>query len=154
MKFSEVDKGTYVSAKFTEDTLDRIEKIQKYLGLLNPVSRADLHTTICFSRVNVPFTASNASLEVSNKNHLEVWQTNNGPALILCLESPYLVERHKYSRILGASYDYPDYKPHITLSYNLGAQAVDLTIADVNMPIVVSHEVVEDLDLDWTKDKI
>jgi hypothetical protein len=154
MKFSESDKGTYVSAKFTEATLDQIEKVQKSLGLLNPVSRDDLHTTICYSQVNVPFTASNASLIVSTKNHLEIWDTNNGPALILCLNSQYLEERHKYSRILGATYDYPDYKPHITLSYNLGAQAIDLSITDVNVPITISHEVVEDLDLDWTKDKI
>ena len=70
------------------------------------------------------------------------------------MNSQYLEERHKYSRILGATYDYPDYKPHITLSYNLGAQAIDLSITDVNVPITISHEVVEDLDLDWTKDKI
>lgn len=154
MKLSEVEKGTYVSAKFTESTLDKLVEVQNTLGLLNPVSRDDLHTTICYSRVNVPFVASALEALVSTSQHLEIWETSDGPALILCLESEHLKERHKYSRILGATYDFPDYKPHVTLSYNLGAQFIDLSDPNISIPITISHEIVEDLDLDWTKDKI
>lgn len=155
MKFSEFDKGTYICAKFTEDTLDRIQEVQKKLGLLNPVKREDLHSTICFSRVYVPFIASNENEFVSKTGHLEIFETNDGPALVLCLDSDYLKHRHELSNILGATYDYPDYKPHITLSYNLGSQYIDLERNNpIEIEIISSKEVVEDLDLDWTKDKV
>ena len=80
MKLSEVEKGTYVSAKFTESTLDKLVEVQNKLGLLNPVSRDDLHTTICYSRVNVPFVVSALEALVSTSQHLEIWETSDGPA--------------------------------------------------------------------------
>jgi hypothetical protein len=45
----------------------------------------------------------------------------------------------------GATYDFPDYKCHITLSYDIG----DLTVDDLHkpdFPIILDHEYKEDLD--------
>lgn len=155
MKFSEFDQGTYVCAKFTEETLNKIQEVQNKLGLLNPVKRDDLHSTICYSRVYVPFLPKTSSDFVSSKNHLEIWDTPDGAALILVLNSPHLQLRHELANILGATYDFPDYKPHITLSYNLGSQYIDLERNNpINIEINSSHEHVEKLELDWSKDKI
>ena len=77
-KLSEFGKGTYVCAKFTEDTLDKINEVQEKLGLLNPTNREDLHTTICYSRKYIPFLASNVEVNVSNSQHLEIWKTSDG----------------------------------------------------------------------------
>ena len=53
--FKESVKGTYAAVKFTEDTLDRIEKLQEFYDLPNAVPRDKLHSTILYSRVYVPF---------------------------------------------------------------------------------------------------
>ena len=99
------------------------------------------------------FIASDEAVCVSDTNHLEIWDTPKGSALILCLDSEYLKQRHGLSMILGATYDFPDYKPHITLSYNLGAQYIEVP-QDINIVIDVNSEVVEDLDLEWADDKV
>lgn len=153
MKFSELNKGTYVAAKFTEQTLDSIQELQTKLRLLNPVKREDLHTTICYSRTVVPFVPHEQIQHIGTASKLEIWDTDKGPALIMLLDSDYLHSRHTYSKALGATYDFPDYKPHVTLSYNLGVQKVDLLDA-LNIDIEMSREYVEELDLEWTNDKV
>lgn len=150
MKLSNVGKGTYVSAKFDDATLDLIESIQKELHLLNPTSRNDIHSTIVYSRVKIPFVANVEPTLVSTENHLELWDTKSGKTLVLKLNSPFLEKRHSYSSILGGTYDFPEYKAHITLSYDVGPQFIDVS-KPINIPIVSTHEIVEDLDLNWSE---
>lgn len=152
MKFSNIDKGTYVAVKFTDETLNKIQEVQDSLRLLNPVKREDLHSTIAYSRVNVPFIPNESGNFISSNQHLEIWNTNDGPALIMVLDDAnHLKERHNLANILGATYDFPDYTPHITLSYNLGPQEVELS--EFSLPIESAYEYMEDLDIDWAKDK-
>ena len=71
----------------------------------------------------------------------------------MCLDdADYLKYRHEVGNALGATYDFPDYKPHVTLSYGIGSQYVDIN-QELSIPIVVSKEIVEDLDLNWADDK-
>ena len=138
--------------KFDEQTLNEIERIQKELKLLNPVSRSDMHSTICYSRTYVNYPVQSEELLVSTSQSLRIFETARGPALVLELDSQHLTTRHELSKILGATYDFPDYIPHITLSYNIGGQYVD-TSKTFNIDVVSSHEYSEDLDLDWADDK-
>lgn len=148
MKPSTVSSGTYVCANFNDETLDKLEEIQRSLRLLNPTPREKMHTTICYSRVYVPYMPFTGEELVSDINHLEVWDTKSGKTLVLVMQSEILRERHKYAEILGATYDFDEYKPHITLSYDIGVQLVELG-GNLNIPIVSNSESVEILDLDY-----
>lgn len=149
MKLSDVGKGTYAGAKFTDSTLDLIEEIQRSLNLFDPVPRDKLHTTICFSRVKVPFIPNIVERQIGNTGNLKVFKTQTGKrALVLAIESDYLHERFKYAMALGATYDFPDYQPHITLSYDIGVMEIPDKSFSGN-PVEISTEYVEDLDLDW-----
>lgn len=150
MKLSSVGKGTYVGAKFSPASVEVIKQLQKSLGLFDPVKESKLHTTISFSRKYFEGFALNTNqTEIGRFKRLEVFPTQTGKrALVAIFDSPYLEERHKYSRILGASYDYDEYHPHVTLSYDIGA----LKLPEIDLPtdiISISHEYVEDLDLEW-----
>ena len=148
MKLSSVNKGTYVCAKFTDETLDALCNLQESLQLYDAVARHKIHSTICYSRVNIPFVAREPEpILISNRNWLEVWDTPSGKTLVLMMDSEHLKERHKYTEILGGTYDFPEYKPHLTLAYDIGARHIELK--DVDIPIVALYEDVEDLDLDW-----
>lgn len=151
----DVGKGTYVAVKFDEFTLDSIQQLQDELKLLNKVKREDLHSTVVYSRVKIPYKTGHADIGnvlISQKQHLELWDTSDGKALVLVMDDAVKLKfRHDYAKILGATYDFPDYKPHITLSYNVGVQKINLY--ETNLNIVVNHEYMEDLDLDWAKDK-
>lgn len=144
--------GTYVAAKFTDSTLDELEGIQKQLKLLNPVARSDLHSTICYSRKYIKFPVDTDNELISVSQSLRIFETSGGPALVLELDSEHLCKRHELAKLLGATYDFPDYIPHITLSYNIGGQYVD-TSKTFSANIVKSHEYSEDLDTSWADDK-
>lgn len=145
----DLSSGLYVAAKFSDSTLDAIENLQRELKVPNPVPRHKIHSTICYSRVNIPYTTSQGSFEVARSGHLEVWNHGDSPVLVLVLDSDYLKFRHRYARALGATHDFPDYTPHITLSYNVGP----LTFKGVvQIPVVLDREYKEPLQLDWAED--
>lgn len=147
MNIQKFNKGLYVAAKFMDETVDQILELQKRLKLVNPVQSADLHCTIVYSRVDVPYKLNTSAGFIGQAKCLEVWDTKQGKTLVLLLDSPYLKFRHEYANKLGASYDFDNYIPHITLSYDIGAQLID-TNQDVNIQIELAHEYAEELDLD------
>jgi hypothetical protein len=149
MNFKDFSTGLYVAAKFSELTLDALEELQRSLRVPNPVPREKLHSTICYSRVNIPYTVSSGSFEVATSGRLEVWNHGETPVLVLVLDSEYLRCRHQYARTLGATHDFPDYTPHITLSYNVGPVSYK---GDVQIPVVLDREYKEPLKLDWADD--
>lgn len=149
ISFQDLSSGLYVAAKFSDLTLDAIENLQRELKVPNPVPRHKIHSTICYSRVNVPYTISSGSFEVARGGHLEVWNHGESPVLVLVLDSEYLKHRHRYARALGATHDFPDYTPHITLSYNVGPITFK---GEVQIPVVLDREYKEPLKLDWAED--
>ncbi len=147
MNFKEFGKGLYVAAKFSESTLDALENLQRELKIPNPVPRDKLHSTIVYSRVYVPYKVASGSFEIANSGSFTIFETQDGSrALVLELESDYLTARHNYAKALGASYDFPDYRPHITMSYDVGPISFNGTF---NIPIVLDREYSEELNLDW-----
>lgn len=149
IEFQDLSSGLYVAAKFSDLTLDAIEDLQRKLKVPNPVPRHKIHSTICYSRVNIPYTVSTGSFEVARKGHLEVWKHGEDPVLVLVLDSEYLKHRHQYARALGATHDFPDYTPHITLSYNVGPLSFK---GEAQIPVVLDREYKEPLKLDWAED--
>lgn len=146
IKFADSTEGLYVAAKFSELTLDAIEALQRELKVPNPVPREKIHSTICYSRVKIPYKISSGSFEVAMSGELEVWDHGETPVLVFKLNSEYLKCRHQYARALGATHDFPDYTPHITLSYNVGM----LKYSGIHaLRVVLDYEYKEPLKLDW-----
>ncbi|AHY25125.1 RNA ligase [Pectobacterium bacteriophage PM2] len=137
-----------MAAKFSELTLDALENLQRTLKVPNPVPREKLHSTICYSRVNIPYTTYSGSFDVATSGHLEVWE-HDSSTLVLVLDSEYLKCRHQYARTLGATHDFPDYTPHITLSYNVGPVKYK---GEVKIQVVLDREYKEPLKLDWAEE--
>jgi hypothetical protein len=66
------------------------------------------------------------------------------------LNAPTVVARHlQIMAEYGATYDFPVYTPHITLSYNFAGNVESLPA--YNESIVLGNEYVEDLKIDWEK---
>ncbi|AWD90582.1 RNA ligase [Erwinia phage Cronus] len=145
--FKEFSTGLYVAAKFSEYTLDALENLQRSLKVPNPVPRDKLHTTIVYSRINVPYKVASGSFEVAKEGSLTIFETQDGNrALVLELESDYLSARHNYAKALGATYDFDDYRPHITLSYDVGPLQYAGKYA---VPVILDREYSEELNLSW-----
>lgn len=146
IKFKEFVNGVYAAAKFTEDTLDRLVELQNKLQLINPTAKEDLHSTILYSRLYVPFKPELFEVKLCDSGHLEIFETGDkNRALVLVLDSDYMTYRHDIGIALGATHDYDSYNPHITLSYDIKSLQFN-TNEKIDIDIVRSYEYVEPLN--------
>lgn len=110
-------KPLYISRKLIN--VNDIFNWAKSQNIHNNLNLTDLHVTIAFSRNPVNWDLiklQTKKIRNKNKNRtLEMF----GEATVLTLSSILLEKRWKEIINLGASWDYPKYSPHISLSYTV-----------------------------------
>jgi len=156
-------KGTYSGARFSKKTVDALVAFCKEHKIPKAIDGDHLHTTILFSRKFLPdYKAAGKYDEmiVAKPKQWNVWKTSPSDpnaektnCLVLETNCPALVERHKeLMDEHGGTYDYDEYKTHLTLSYDIGDFDVkDLPLFDQD--IEIEEEYQEDLNLDWAAGK-
>lgn len=151
---TEAKKGTYSGGKFTKFLNEGLISFSKQNNI--PNINNEPHVTILFSRKHLPNYkgAGKVSYKASVKDfHVFEGETK---VLVLTLESPDLVNRHnELMTEHEATYDFPEYIPHVTLSYDLGDYNIDnLNIEDLDdLDFTITEEYQEDLNLDWKNTK-
>lgn len=118
-----------------------------------PSSVDDMHVTIAFSRKPVDWMAvgdsyaENVEVNAGGARLMERFG-ETGDAIVLLFNSSELAWRHHEIREAGASWDWPDYQPHITVSY--AGEAVDLEqVEPYRGRIILGPERFEEVDDDW-----
>jgi hypothetical protein len=120
--------GVYAQVKVDKKDAEILSNLIWYAvnGLVvNPskvVKPKDYHSTLLYSRkgsVELSKPKSDAIYSATIKN-LELW-TEHDIALVATLDCPKLVKRHEQlmSKNPDLEWDYPEYKPHITICYDL-----------------------------------
>lgn len=150
------NKGTYAAVKFDTATNKAIHQYIHDTMLPNAVRPDQLHTTLLYSRKHLPNYKPMGMLMLAlfgTTFEFDVWQSSTGErCLVLKYTCDALVERHKYLMDTHeATYDFPNYTPHITFSYDIGNMDIS-TLPDVNAylsAVVIIEEWSEDLNLDW-----
>lgn len=154
-------KGTYAGVRFCDNTKDAIQTYMDENNIPNMLDKEKLHSTLLYSRKHCPnYTPAGDTSMTGYPDEFVVWNTQ-APAgkegetsrcLVLKYHCPELEKRHADLRAEhGATHDYPDYTPHITLSYDIGDTDVE-QLPDISKflsQINIVHEYGEDLDLDW-----
>jgi hypothetical protein len=101
---------------------DNVIAWAKANGFETTLLPSDMHVTVAFSKVKVDWSkVSPRQDEVvvnGGQRQLDVFGIDDKKATVLRFESPELIERWKEFNAAGASWDWPDYKPHVTISYN------------------------------------
>ena len=127
----------------------------KEQGITNVLSPSDMHVTIAYSKDVVVWHDGDAikdSLTVpAGDRHLE--KLGDGKVLVLCFESDALQSRWRSFRDSGASWDWPGYKPHVSLSYDGKETSID-SVAAYDGPLEFGPESFAELDEDWTPDVV
>jgi hypothetical protein len=145
MKYKELVQGTYVGIKFCPDTIKKLVDLQKEVGVFHRIPPSKFHVTLVHSKKPVPWESSEIK-ETAKTKGFRIFKTRDSGTncLVLELDSPYLHGRFAEAMALGATYDFDEYIPHITLSYNAG----DIDIEALNhnsMDINLVEEYVESL---------
>lgn len=110
------------------------------------------HVTVIYSRTYAAVEPVRTKLYQAYGAGFELFHTQDGKnCLVLLLDAPAVAKRHEeLMQQHSLTYDFPEYRPHITLSYDAG----DLDVASLKFPdfcCVLGDEYVEDLDLGWEK---
>ncbi len=119
----------------------------KAQGFEATLPESDLHVTIAFSRQPVDWfkvgTSWSSKVEVSAGGPRAMEEF--GEAKVLLFASPDLNWRHDEIREAGASWDHPEYQPHITISYGDAPANVE----PYQGPIILGPEIFEEVKEDW-----
>lgn len=139
-------KPLFVGRKVEKESAVKLRKFAHELGLTSALPVEDMHMTVVFSKTEVNWH----DLEADNKkiivtlSHLEMLGQNKDVLALNIKDYPYLNRRNKYYLDNGATSDWPDYKPHITLSWKASGLNVDLT-KKFNDQIILEAEYFDDI---------
>lgn len=139
----------YVSRKLTNAAA--VLSWAKEAGIPNLMPAGSLHVTIAYSRQPVDWMKAGATwqgaelkIDAGGPRLLERF----GDALVLLFASDALQYRHHEIGEAGASWDHPEYQPHVTLSWD--APDVDVNaLAAYNGPLVFGPEIFEPVNEGW-----
>lgn len=124
-------------------------------GFESTLPADDLHVTIAYSRQPVDWMKAGSTWSDREDGGLTVrpggarlLEQFDGGAVVLLFNSSELAWRHESIKQAGASWDHPDYQPHITITYQPGD--VDLSkVEPYRGAIELGPEIFEPLDENW-----
>lgn len=151
--------GTYAGVRFDRDTVENLQKLQEKLGVPDPLAPEDFHSTLLYSTKPCPnYVPLGELTPVATSDdyefRLEIWPSNSGKknVLVLKYDCEWLTNRHNtLMEEHDATWDHPDYIPHITLSYNVGdwTPKDDTVSFRSKRAIAIKEEYREELNKDW-----
>lgn len=127
--------GTYVSLNLSQQSKQLLDNfVEMNLGLTERVDSNTYHITVIYSRTPVP-TAENL-LYMNNPLPVEAHVTgyevfptkNDGKCLVMRLSCPYATRLNTDLTKQGATSDYDEYKPHLTIAYNMAQEVNPKTL--------------------------
>ena len=147
-------KGTYAGMRLDVASADALQKYIEANQIGNATPKEKFHTTLIYSRKECPDYTPLGRISpayVAKPLKLETWDTRDGKrALVLKLACPQLEARHKeIMNAHNATYDFPEYIPHITLSYDVGPDFSSQKMPLPEFNLVFNNEYYEELNLSW-----
>lgn len=113
--------GTYVSFLLSKESCKQLDEFLEDQGIYERTDPATYHCTIAYSKTPCPLatTLDYPSSSSATAEKYELFpQKAGGNCLVLRIGSETAHRYHRKLKDLGASYDYSEYKPHITLAAN------------------------------------
>lgn len=154
-----MEAGRYIGLHFDDETKNSVQRIVHDEAIPNSVRTDKLHTTITYSRENpVKDYSVNGEFDepiCAEIESFDIFPSQNGKnCLVAKLNCPECISKHEKTRELGASYDYDEYIPHLTLSYDVGDMSADkleeLTKKYKGTKLYANEEYDEPIDDEWT----
>ena len=144
-------KGTYVGLRVLSPANSQL--YSHFVEAKIPVKKSTfdkrLHMTVIYSRKHCPnLKVSPAIKHVAEFIDYDIF-TGSGTerVLVIKLSAPSIIARHvQLMAENNATYDYPTFIPHITISYDFTGDIIGLP--PIDFPIILGEEYSEDLKLD------
>ena len=163
MKLMEIAKkpdGTYAGVHFSQDTRNALKEYMQSNDIPHAVPTNKLHTTVLYSRKYIPEYKPKGMYDPIIKGvptGFELWPSQPDEhgkktnCLVLCFDAPDLTKRHESLMDKhDATYDFDEYKTHVTLSYDAGDIDTN-SLPPLEEELEITEEYKEDLDLSWAQ---
>jgi 2'-5' RNA ligase len=116
--------GTYVSMNLSDESRALLDNfVEMSLGLTERVDPSTYHITIIYSRTPVPTAEKYVGTKGTDSATVvgyEIFPTkNDGKCLVMRLNYAFANLLNNQLTAEGATSDYPEYKPHLTLAYDI-----------------------------------
>jgi 2'-5' RNA ligase len=146
--------GTYVSMDLTAESREMLDRyVEQMLGLSERVDPSTYHITVIYSRTPVPTAEDSAGLTTDTPatvHSYEVFPTkNDGKCLVMRLDFPYASTLNAELTRQGATSDYDEYKPHLTLAYDMEQDIDPATLPVPQFPLYFDAVKVAPLQPDY-----
>ncbi len=160
------EAGTYVAVRFSKQSISDLIATCKQYDIPNLLDPDDFHATLIYSKtpaegfkaigeIDPPQVAKPQKFEIWPSSHITLDDGTHPKCLVLKIDAPDLVKRHKFIMdTYDTTYDYDEYIPHVTISYNVGGMKIaDLPDPKQLKPLDITQEYSEDLKQDWGKSR-
>lgn len=146
-----MSKGTYAGVHLNDNSRDILYKFVEEMNIPKPLSKDKYHVTLLYSRKEHPeYEPINYIHHSESLVHTKGFEIFNNRILVLKLDAPQLNLRHKrLMELHEATYDYDEYVPHITLSYDVGSNFDISTLDDYHTSLGLTGEYKEEINLDY-----
>jgi len=149
------DKGSYAAVKFDPETVKALEAYQYDNNIPNPLNPDEFHSTVMFSRKYIPNFKPLGEIQgwEGTFEKFHVYPSDDTQALVLMYDCWEIKDRwQKIISEYGATWDYDDFHPHITLSYDM--EDLDISkLPPYKGPIIIVEEYNNDLDEGWAEER-
>lgn len=138
--------GTYVCLNASEKSSEQLESWAKSHKIPDP--NWDHHITVTYSRKPVP-EVENYKFKLPISVKISEWKLFNNPdgskCLVGVIEDKRITKHHQNIKdIYGATHDFNDYTPHITMSYKYSLKNLPTELPDFE--IVLDSVKIEPLE--------
>ncbi|MGJ0508916.1 MAG: anti-CBASS protein Acb1 family protein [Methylocystis sp.] len=143
----------YVSRKLLN--ADALVKWAKAQGFETTVQAGDMHVTITFSREPVDWMKMGSAWDQEKDGSLRVppggarLVDRFGDAIVLLFSSSALSWRHEDMKRNGASFDFDQFQPHVTITYDAPADLDLSAIEPFRGELVFGPEIFAEVKDDW-----
>lgn len=137
----EKEQGTYVGVRFDKKTVKQLNEFMDVNNVPNQILTSKLHSTLIYSKKPCPdFKALQDNYPLKTKfKGFELFGEDK-TCLVVLIDSPEMIKRNKeITEEHGATSDYDEYHPHITLTYNVEDLDVD-KLPDYPHDIIIQSE--------------
>lgn len=141
--------GTFAGVRLSTKTVRHLQVYQKENDIQNPVLPEKFHITILYSRKPCPDFEPAGQLVEPIVGQFKEWDLfpsqpdengNRSNCLVMKLTCPELEQRHaRLMKEHGATFDFDEYIPHLTLSYDVGDINVK-ALPEFLEPIIIVSE--------------
>lgn len=140
--------GLYIAAKYDESSVNKIIKMID--NIPNKLEPSDIHTTIIYSTKFDEVELPKSFVTVERIVGYDVWPSSGNTkfALVALLDKNIGKFKYMHDSMMSKynlDYSYPEYKPHLTLSYDVPENILTTISLPTNVSLIATSIYSEDL---------